>query len=426
MTEHTPSAHPDPETSPPAEPVEPAGAVPAEEPAGAAAVAVDTQPPPPPHPSGPVPPRRERPFARGFGLGSGVGLGFGLAVIVVSLISAVTSGLVFMGFAAGAALAGPGQMAVEPLTTVWGSPDATQKLRAIPVQGVIMATEADGLALTGGTYGYEVADVLDAVTAEDASGVVLLLNTPGGSISGSRAIADAIDRYRERTGHQVYAYVESMSASGGMYAMAGADEIIADHGSQIGSVGVITGPVSQYTDVVAVDGGLLGTGVTTTGGVDQEYFTAGRGKDVGNPFRPVTEEEREVIQEALDDEYATFVSQVATKRGIDESVMTDDVGAALLGTRRAQEVGYIDDVLGRDDAFRHFAEASGLDPEDTRIEQTLAPSSVWGLLGVEQRPWGVALAAQPTEGQPARATSTLCVGAPVPVAWHGPVAGYCG
>lgn len=373
------------------------------------------------------PPKRDRPFLRGLGLGTGAGLGVGAALLVVGGIGSVITGLIFMAMmGATTALAGSGQTAVEPLYTAWGPEEATDTLRAISVTGTIMADASDGGMLTEGTYGYEVADVLDNLTDEEAGGVVLLMNTPGGSITGSRAIADAVDRYRERTENPVYAYVVGMSASGGMYTMAGADEILADHGSLIGSVGVIMGPISHYSDVVAVDGGLLGTGVTTTGGIDQEYITAGRSKDVGNPFRPLSESERANYQALVDYEYAEFVGQVATKRGIAESVMVDEVGAALLDTERATKVGYIDGVMGRDEAFRHFAEGAGMDPAQTRVVESLAPNAWWSLLGVESRQWGVAAAAEPIDGQPARATSSLCVGPPVPVAWYGPTAAHCG
>lgn len=208
--------------------------------------------------------------------------------------------------------------------------------------------------------------------------------------------------------------------------MAGADEILADYGSLVGSVGVIMGPIAQYTDVVAVDGGLLGTGVTTTGGITETYFTAGKGKDAGNPFRPLTDGEKEEFQSIIDYEYGQFVDHVATNRGIATSVIVDDIGAALLATDQAEKVGYIDGVMGRDEAFRHFADAAGLDPSDTRLVEAMAPSGLWALFGVESRPWGVAAAAEPIGGQPARATSSLCVGAAVPTVWYGPTAGYCG
>ena len=386
---------------------------------------------PPPYPTvpqaPPAPPRRDRPFARAFGLGAGAGLGVSAALIVGTVVASIVGGMILAGLGALAGgLSGPNQVALETDRTVWGEATASKKLRAIPIAGAIMAESADGLALTASTYGYEVADVLDGLDAADSSGVVLLINTPGGSINGSKAMADAIERYQERTGQKVFAYVQGMSASGGMYTMAGADEILADHGSLVGSVGVIMGPISHFDGVIGIDGGLLSEGVTTTGGITQEYITAGRGKDLGNPFREMTAEERSTLQSFIDQEYRAFVSHVANGRGIAESVMTDEVGAAILGTERAREVGYIDGVMGRTEAFTHFAEAAGLDPADTRLVQSSEPGLWATLLGAESRPWGVAPAATPVNGVPATATSTLCTATRTPMVWYGPAAAVCG
>ncbi|WP_232550020.1 S49 family peptidase [Propioniciclava soli] len=397
-------------------------------PGGAAPAVAGGRPPvPPPYAAAPPAPRREGGFKRGFGIGSGVGLGLGAAAVALSLVGGVVSVASMAAFAGMASsMAGVGQTQLETMNTVWGPETATNTLRAIPIEGTIMAHGSDGLGLTGGTYGYEVADLLDDLTAEDAGGVVLLMNTPGGSISGSAAMSSAMERYKERTGKPVYAYVQDMSASGGMWTMAGADEILADHGSLVGSVGVIMGPIAQYTDVVAVDGGILGGGVTTTGGVTQEYITAGRGKDVGNPYRPLTDEERADLQSFIDQEYAAFVDHVATARDIAPSVIVDDLGAAMLGTERAQEVGYIDGVMGRPEAFRHFAEAAGLDPDDTKVEQSAGPD-MWGSLFGIERAFGTAPAAQPVDGQPARVTSTLCTSSRTPLAWDPQAAAsFCG
>lgn len=379
--------------------------------------------PPAPRAYAPAPAPKPANFKRGFGLGAGAGLGFGGAMLVFSVIASLIGGMIMMGFAgAASALAGGGQTTVEPLKTAWGPDNATKKLRAIPVTGAIMAAGGDGFALTTSTYGYEVADVLDKLKAEDADGVVLLMDTPGGSVNGSKAISDAVDRYRERTGKKVFAFVQGMSASGGMYAMSGADEVIADHGTTVGSVGVIMGPVERYRDVTQA-GSILSS--VTAGEITQEYITAGRGKDAGQPFRDLTPEERAMLQDITNEMYDDFVNHVATKRGIDRAVIVDQLGAGMFTGNKAKEVGYIDDVMGRDEAMRHFATAAGLDPADTRLVQATAPGFWATMLGAEARPWGVAPAARPTEGQPARATASVCTDATTPLLWHGTLAGVC-
>ncbi|HHU39902.1 MAG TPA: S49 family peptidase [Propionibacterium sp.] len=393
-------------------------------------------PPPAAHGVPPVPPRqqaaplpyapapsRPAPFKRGFGLGAGAGLGFGGAMLVLGLVGSLISGLMLMGFAGAAStMAAGGQTGVEPLNTVWGPSTATSKLRAIPVTGAIMTLGADGFALSEGTYGYEVADVIDGLDAEDADGLVLMLDTPGGTVTGSKAISDAVDRYRERTGKKAFAFVQGQSASGGMYAMAGADEIIADHGTTVGSVGVIMGPLERYRDVTAM-GSILGA--VEAGEITQEYITAGKGKDAGQPFRDLTAEERAMLNDIITEMYDDFVNHVSTKRGIDRAVLVDELGAGIFTGKKAEQVGYIDGTMGRDEAMRHFATEAGLDPADTRLVQSSAPGFLASFLGAEARAWGVAPAAQSVAGQPAKATASLCTDPTEPLLWHGNLVGVC-
>ncbi|MCG6567970.1 S49 family peptidase [Tessaracoccus sp. ZS01] len=370
---------------------------------------------PPPLPVGPSPAKGA--FARGFGGGVGLGLGLGGMLLVTSLVTAlmmVVSLAALAPSAAGSASTG--------LTTMWGSGSDT--LRAVNVSGAILSDASDGALLSAGTFGNEVAAQIDELTAEDASGLVLLVNTPGGSIGGSRAISDAVDRYQERTGHKVLVHVTSMSASGGVYATASADEIISDHGALIGSIGVIFGPLRQYTDVVATTGTILESGVTTTGGITEEYLSAGKGKDFGNPFRPITEEERAHYLAGLDVEYDNFVSHVATHRDIPAEKITGQLGAYLFDPETAKEHGLIDDIMGRDAFFRHAAEAAGLDPDNTRVEATRQPTAWEALLGA-QRAFGEAPAVEQGPGMVPAVSRALCGGGQ-PLAFSGELAAVCG
>ena len=369
--------------------------------------------------------RPETPFRRGFGLGAGAGFGAGLAIIVASLVASLLGGLVLMAFAAtGATLAAGSTPQTERLSTIWGKETAANKLRAIPVTGTIQTSGGDGLGLTQGTFGYEVADVLDSLTADDAAGVVLLMNTPGGSISGSRAMADAIDRYRQRTGHKVFAYVEEMSASGGMYTMAGADEIVVDHGATVGSIGVVMGPLQRYRNVTAA-GSVLG-GVVVAERIDSEYISAGTGKTAGDPYRDLTPGERQELTNIATAFYADFVDFVAAKRGIEKSVIVDQLGAGLFAPADAQRYGLIDAQMGRDEALRHFAEKAGVDPNNTRLVQSAGSSLLNQLFGADARPLGVSPAVKPTGGQPARASAAICATSVKPVALHGDLSAFCG
>lgn len=375
----------------------------------------------------PRPPRPTRPagpFKRGFSLGAGAGLGAGASLTVLTTVLTLLSMIPFVVMAV--IMAGPaGQTAVEPLTTVWGKETAPKKLRAIPIKGAIMADSSDGSVLSGGVYGYEIAELLDKLEAKDADGVVFVINTPGGSINGSRAMADAVNRYRERTGKKVFTYVQGMSASGGMYTMANSDKIIADHGSFVGSIGVISGPFERYRDVTGTTGTIFQSGVTTKGGITSEYLAMGRGKDFGSPYRDMTPEERTVWMNALSFEYDQFVNWVSKYRGVPAETIKTKYGAHMFDTKTAEAYKLIDGTMGRDEAFRYFAQEAGLDPNQTKIVQSQAPSGFAALFGAENRAWGQAPAAKPENGQPARATAPMCSGTPQVYAFHGSMVGVC-
>src|SRR5690606_18222954 len=122
--------------------------------------------------------------------------------------------------------------------------------------------------VAGMTYGYRIQQALEAAAKDDGiKGVLLEVDTPGGTIFGSQAIYEGIVRYREKTGRPVIAHVEGLAASGGVWAMVGADEIYADFGTSIGSIGVIGPMLTFYDRPTAFDGGLLGGGVTTERGI---------------------------------------------------------------------------------------------------------------------------------------------------------------
>lgn len=357
-------------------------------------------------------------FRRAFGWGAGIGTGLAVVITALSILSTIS---MVIGLVAVAATAGK---QTTTTTTIWGSGDST--LRAIRIEGTILADGSDGGLLSSGTYGYQIASQIDSLTRDDSSGLVLLVNTPGGSISGSKAIADSITRYQERTDQKVFVHISEMSASGGVYSTAPADEIVADHGTLIGSIGVIMGPFSHYDGVTGIGSTLLASGVTTSGGITQEYFSAGTGKDFGNPFRTITDKERAHYQAGIDAEYAKFVEQVSTHRSIPADKIRNEFGAFLFDPDAAKANGLIDEVMGRDEFFRHAASAAGLDPDKTRVEAAVSGDGLAALLGVTQlHPVGQAPAVEQGEGITPALSRTICSGTQ-PLVFAGDLRTVCG
>ncbi len=295
---------------------------------------------------------------------------------------------------------------------VYGNKKSNNKLLSIPVQGVILGEEPDETSIFGNpgvVYGYEIKQKLaDAAEDDSIDGVILEFETPGGTIFGSQAIADGIRDYQAATGKPVVAFVAGLSASGGMYGMAPANFILADHGSLLGSIGVTMGAFQYWDGLIATEGGLFGGGVTTENGIVFQPITAGRSKDVGAPYRRLTAEETAVLQESVNNIYDDFVAHVATARKISESTIRNDIGAMVLGNEQAQAYGLIDGTANRQQAYAKTAELAGLSLHNWKVVRDKGDSSLFGgILG------------KSTAKEPASADSRICFPTHAVLAYYG-------
>lgn len=240
------------------------------------------------------------------------------------------------------------------------------------------------LGVDGGvTYAYAFQRVLEKAAEDDrVAGILLRLSTPGGTIVGSSVIYRALEDYKAETGNPIVAYVDGISASGGVWTMVAADEIYAAPGSIVGSIGVIGPSFVYFDDPIAVDGGLLGGGVTTRNGIQQFVISAGKGKDLGNPFRLPTEEELQVLQRNIANEYDNFVAHVAATREIPEAQIRDEMGAYIFDTETAEALGLIDGTDYQEAAIAALATRAELDDDFqlVRVERS-TPSLLAVLLG---------------------------------------------
>ena len=286
------------------------------------------------------------------------GIGFVVGVTFGAVFSLVVLSVAFLTFGAGigAGIAGAtGGGNISPASGgyayVSGKTTSPNKLLVLRIDGVILGTPprdlSTALFVPQATYGYVVRKVLEDAAADSTiKGVMLHMQTPGGTIFGARAIHEGVLAFRQSK-KPLVAWVEGLSASGGVMAMVGADKIYADHGSFIGSIGVI-GPSWQFfTKPLATDGGLLGGGIVTQNGIEQVVISAGKGKDLGNPFRRATPEEIKVLQDGVNTEYAAFVAHVATHRGMQEQVIRDEMGAQIFGNAQAEAFRLIDGTKDR-------------------------------------------------------------------------------
>ena len=166
----------------------------------------------------------------------------------------------------------------------------------IEVNGVIAADQdASADSLIGA--------LRDAFDDEKALGVILRINSPGGSPVQAGYVYDEIKRLKEiRPDFPVYAVIMDLGASGAYYIAAAADEIYADKASLVGSIGVVG---SGFGFVKAMD----------KFGIERRQYTSGEHKGFLDPFLPENAEEKAFWQSVLKVTHNQFIEQVKKGRG---------------------------------------------------------------------------------------------------------------
>ncbi|MES9855491.1 MAG: signal peptide peptidase SppA [Sedimenticola sp.] len=173
----------------------------------------------------------------------------------------------------------------------------------VEIKGVI----ADGSEASADNV---ISGLRSAFEDEDTKGVVLRINSPGGSAVQSGYINDEIRRLKEKYEDiPLYAVVTDMCASGGYYIAAAADKIYVDKASIVGSIGVLMGTFGFEKGMEKL-------------GIERRLLTAGEHKAILDPFSPLREEERIHIEGMLDQVHQQFISAVKEGRG--DRLKSDD------------------------------------------------------------------------------------------------------
>jgi protease-4 len=143
----------------------------------------------------------------------------------------------------------------------------------------------------------------EAFKAKGTQGVILRINSPGGSPVQAGRINDEIRRLRKKyPSIPIYAVVEDLCASGAYYAAVAADKIYVDKASMVGSIGVLMN-------------GFGFTGIMDKLGVERRLLTAGAHKGFLDPFSPLKDSERAYAEKMLEDIHQQFITVVRQGRG---------------------------------------------------------------------------------------------------------------
>lgn len=258
--------------------------------------------------------------------------------------------------------------------------DLGQSIGIINVEGVIMGGSSAGTLLSSGAGSRELMEQLkEARENPDIKGVVIRINSPGGSSPASQEIGEEIDKLR-KSGKKVVASMGDIAASGGYWIAAKADKIVANPATMTGSIGVII----DLQNLQELYGKI---------GVKPITIKSGPHKDMGSTSRPLTTEEREILQSMVDDIYEQFIDVVATGRHMKREDVKKLADGRIFTGRKAMELGLVDQMGNYYDAIELAGKMAGIDGEPQVIE--LGKENPWEmffsgtrrartLLGVEE------------------------------------------
>ncbi|MGQ9865964.1 MAG: signal peptide peptidase SppA [Pseudanabaenaceae cyanobacterium] len=174
---------------------------------------------------------------------------------------------------------------------------------------------------------------------DDIKGVLLAIDSPGGTVGLSAELYDAVRRLKEKK--PVVVTVMDVAASGGYYVASAADKIYANPGSVLGSIGVI-------------GRGLNLTGLIERFGVTDQTYKTGPYKDTGSPFRRETPEERRIVEAELQDMYQQFVGDVAKGRGLDVEAVRKLADGRTYTGRQSLDNKLVDAIGTAEDALQEL------------------------------------------------------------------------
>ncbi|MGA7827742.1 MAG: signal peptide peptidase SppA [Geobacteraceae bacterium] len=224
-----------------------------------------------------------------------------------------------------------------------------RKLLLVDITGFISEKETGGIKEQPSTVAQMKEILAKAEKDEDIAGVILRINSPGGTVAASDTIYHEIRQFESRKKVPVYACITGLGTSGAYYIATASDMIIAHPAAVTGSIGVL----------------LLNfnvKGLLDKVGIAEKTIKSGAKKDIMSPFRPSTAEEQKIMQDIIDSFAARFRGVVLARKNnrLDEKELRKLADGRIYTADQALAVGLIDKVEYLDDAIHDMKKTLGI------------------------------------------------------------------
>ena len=213
---------------------------------------------------------------------------------------------------------------------------ASNQIAIVPIEGMILTTSSSAMFAAPAASSTDIISLLEkADENKNVKAIILEINSPGGTAVASKEIADKVKQIKKNK--PVIAWIREVGASGAYWISSASTKIIADPLSITGSIGVI----SSYLEF---------SELMEDYGVSYEGLSSGKYKDIGSPYKKLTQEERNLLQKKLDLIHNYFVNEVSINRNISKAKIQDiSNGIFYLGIE-AKSLNLIDELGSKDKA----------------------------------------------------------------------------
>lgn len=224
----------------------------------------------------------------------------------------------------------------RPLANEQRDYDIVDGVAILPIEGVI-AKKMNMFSMISGGASSEIArrSLMAALSDSSVHSIILSIDSPGGTVDGTQTLGDTV--FEARGAKPIVTLGGGMIASAAYWiGSAASAAYIAEDTSTVGSIGVVT----AHQDV---------SGAEAAKGVKTTEISAGKYKRIASAYGPLSDEGRQSIQDRLDYMYSLFVGAVARNRGVDASVVLENMadGRVFIGNQ-AIEAGMVDGVMSLD------------------------------------------------------------------------------
>jgi len=250
----------------------------------------------------------------------------------------------------------------KPLEEKVISGHGRDKILLLDISGIIVEGPGRGLlSIKGFTRPDRIKEELEkAAKDKHIKAVVLRINSPGGTVSGADVVLHELLAFKAEQQVPVIACLTGLATSGGYYVAQAADAIIAYPTCITGSIGVLSMKLNLR-------------GLMDKVGVDGEMVKSGKWKDFWSPFRAATVEEKQMMQQIIDDFYRGFIEVVATGRKLSMAEVRRVADGRIFTASQARDLGLVDRLGYLDDAIKAAKEQAGL--EQARVVRYHRPGT---------------------------------------------------